>query len=262
MNWYKAWQFAYYLFVARHRKGYGIHSPFAFELVREIVYQKQRYYFYDKIEAVRRDYSRSRQYIQTVDFGTGGVKKRQKAQSVADIVCRAAVRPKYGRLLSRLVARFAPQSIVELGTSLGIATMYLAYVNRKSNVVTLEGCPQTLAVAHDTFIRQNLPRIKCVQGNFDDVLEPMLSHMATVDFVFVDGNHRGEATMRYFNLFLGKVSNDSVLIFDDIHSSPDMTAAWRQIVDHPLVTVSMDLFQFGIVFFRKECQKQHYVVRY
>ncbi|MFT3740279.1 MAG: class I SAM-dependent methyltransferase [Breznakibacter sp.] len=214
MNWYKVRHFIAYLFTARHRKGYGIHSPFVFDLVRETVCQKQRYYFFDKIAGIRKSYLNDHKKLEITDLGTGGDRNPQQTRTVSQIARCAAVRPKYGELLSRLVVRFSPQTIVELGTSLGIGTMYMAFVNRKSNVLTIEGCPQILSIAHQTFVHENLPYVKCVQGDFDDVLEPLLKQVDKVDFAFIDGNHRGKATLKYFEAFLGKVHNNSVLVFE------------------------------------------------
>jgi predicted O-methyltransferase YrrM len=79
--------------------------------------------------------------------------------------------------------------------------------------------------------------------------------------VFVDGNHQKEATLRYFKLCLPKVHENSLLIFDDIYWSRGMKEAWNEIKAHPEVTVTVDLFWIGLVYFRKGQVKEDFVIK-
>ena len=60
-----------------------------------------------------------------------------------------------------------------------------------------------------------------------------------------------------FNLGLEKKHHHSVFVFDDINWNEEMQKAWQEIKDHPEVTISLDLFYVGIIFFRKEQQQEH-----
>jgi predicted O-methyltransferase YrrM len=79
--------------------------------------------------------------------------------------------------------------------------------------------------------------------------------------IYFDGNHSKEATLQYFNLLLPTITNETVWIFDDIHWSTDMTEAWETIKKHPKVKVTIDTFQWGLVFFRSEQEKEHFTIR-
>ena len=196
------------------------------------------------------------------DFGTGGNKTHEKKLSL-QFIAKNYVKPaKYGQLLFRLVNKFRPAQILELGTSLGITTMYLASADSKANVTTIEGCVNTAATAKENFETAGIKNIKQVTGEFSEVLPEVLKNIPQLDFVYFDGNHRKEATLLYFNQCLPKHSEHSVFVFDDIHWSSEMQQAWKIIQQHEAVTLTIDLFFIGIVFFRKGIPKQHFVLKY
>ena len=193
-------------------------------------------------------------------MGAGAQEANQK--SVAGIARRSAVSPKYGQLLSRLVHFTQPTTILELGTSLGIGSLYLNMARPSAQLVTLEGCQACADIAQNALLTQGCANARVVVGNFDQTLQPTLNKIEQLDFVWFDGNHRKEPTLQYFEQCLAKAGNNTVFVFDDIHWSAEMSSAWATIIRHPQITVSMDLFQLGIVFFRTECQKQHFKVRW
>lgn len=185
-----------------------------------------------------------------------------KSREVSGLVKQSSIRSKYGKLLFRIVNETNPESILELGTSIGISTVYLALTDKRRKVTTIEGCPETSQFAGELFDELRCDSIHRITGRFSDVLPAFVAQQSKLDFVFFDGHHQKQATLDYFNICLSKAENDTVFVFDDIHWSKGMEEAWNAIYSHPQVTVSLDLFQLGIVFFRKECQKQHFIVRY
>lgn len=262
MNWFQAKSYLLYLIKARHWKGFGIHSPFVFDLVANLMREPYPYYCFQRITAWRNALMRSTQTISISDLGAGSMVAKSKVRKVADIVRNGSIPQKYGELLFRLVSRFKPRQIIELGTSAGISSLYLALPNKKSNFVTIEGCRNTADLAQHTFREFGLNGVCLKNGSFNQELPEVLQQTGGVDFVFFDGDHRQEPTLHYFNLCLEKAHNDTIFVFDDIHWSQGMELAWNSIIAHPRVTVSIDVFRLGIVFFRKECQKAHYVVRF
>jgi len=161
------------------------------------------------------------------------------------------------------VKYYQPQSVIELGTSLGITTCYLLLANPGSEVLTFEGAPEVGNIAKQNFESLHLENIRLIDGNFDYTLYPAIYHLPSVDFAFVDGNHRREPTLNYFNCLLPKMNDHSIFIFDDIHWSPEMEQAWEQIKMNPAVRCTIDLFFIGIVFFRQEFKEtQHFKIRY
>jgi len=262
MNWFQVKSFIKYQLKAKYAKGYGLHSPFVFTLVRDVMYSKYSYYAFSQIVQLRKQLAGSKEVLDIVDYGAGSRKLGLSQRRVSSLVRQSSIRPKYGELLYRLIDYFKPGSILELGTSIGVSTAYLALNDTQRQVITIEGCEAAAKVA-----RKNLDQLGCVNvqqitGQFVDVLPKIVAEQERMDLVFFDGHHQKQATLNYFNMCLSKVSNSSIFIFDDIHWSKGMEEAWEIICAHPKVSVSMDLFQLGIVFFRKECQKQHFIVRY
>jgi len=241
---------------------HGVHSPFVFELLLSTIYNKKNFYPYLQIEKLRGTLSLSRQGVSCIDLGAGSAVNNNTTKSVQTILHTAAKPPKYSQLLFRLVNHFQPKTILELGTSLGISTAYLASANSKSSLITIEGCKEVAAVAKNNFKQLELKNIEQVVGNFDAVLPGVLKNIPQLDFVFFDGNHRKEPTLQYFMQCLEKATEQSVFVFDDINWSTEMKDAWEEIKNHEKVTVTIDLFFMGIVFFRKEQVKEHFVIRY
>jgi predicted O-methyltransferase YrrM len=248
---------------ASNGKGHGVHSPFVFDFITNVLNDDRTFYAYDDLENLRRSLLRNKKVLTIEDFGAGSVVSKSNQRKVRDIA-RSALKPKkFGQLMFRMVDYYKANTIVELGTSLGITTGYLASGNLKGQVYTFEGARQVAEVARQNFQKLSLNNIQVIEGNFDSTLQPNLHKITNVHFAFVDGNHRKEPTIQYFEQLLAKATEYSVFIFDDIHWSEGMEEAWKYIQQHPSVTLTIDLFFIGLVFFRKE-QKvpQHFTVRF
>lgn len=238
---------------------HSVHSPFLFELYNSLL-AKKHYYAFDKIESYRQKLLESDEKIEVTDFGAGSI-IGTKTRKIKDIV-RLSEKPSVqANILFELISILKPQILVELGTSFGLTTSYLASNNNKSIVHSFEGCPNTVIQAEKTIEHLKISNIQLYQGNFDDILPIFLKEIKTIDFGFFDGNHRLEPTLRYFEWFLPKINNDTVFVFDDIHWSKEMELAWKYIQKNNQVTLSVDFFHFGVVFFKKELSKQHFKLR-
>ena len=247
-----------YVLSASGVKGHGIHSPFVFELVTQVLGDRTVYPEYGAIEALRQGLLADKRTVVSVeDFGAGGGASQRVLSSIAR---RALKPPKFGQLFFRIARHYRPSSILELGTSLGITTAYLAAGNPEASVLTFEGAPGIAALARKHF---SLDRIRLVEGNFDDTLGHALADLPSLDLAYIDGNHRREPTLRYFRQMQPKLHEGSILIFDDIHWSAEMEEAWEALKGDPSVTCSVDLFYIGMLFFRKEFfEKQHFTIRF
>ncbi len=241
---------------------HNLHSPFVFQLYRNVICNKLNLDAYRLIEQQRKSLLADIRKIQITDFGAGSLIKPSRTRKVSDIARHSAKAAKFGKLLHRLVLFFKPGVILDLGTSLGVTTAYLASAAPQGQVYTFEGCPATADIAKETFTKLHLPNIRLLQGNMDETLPALLEEVNKVDFVFLDGNHRLEPTLRYFNLCLQKAHEQSVFIFDDIHWSAEMREAWWQVKAHPQVLLTIDLFFIGLVFFRNKQPKQHFVLKF
>jgi predicted O-methyltransferase YrrM len=242
---------------------HGLHSPFMFHLVLNVIYLKDEFYDYKNLSETRAQLSNDQTVLNITDFGAGSRVFKGNQRKVKDIVEHGISNEKYARLLFRLVNYFKPSTIVELGTSVGLTTMYLAAVNKKAKVYTLEGSKEIAEFAKQQFTKNKFENIELIEGNFNDTLPTLLNKLGAVDFAYIDGNHTKEASINYFMQLLPKCNERSVLIFDDINWSQGMQEAWQFIKTHERVKLSIDLFFIGIILFRKEQQHQeHFVVRF
>jgi predicted O-methyltransferase YrrM len=252
-----------YYFTASNSKGHGMHSPFVFEFITKILNEKTVYPAYEKVEALRNQLLNNNTVLEVDDFGAGSVVDKKNKRTISSIAKNAAKPKKFGQLLFRMVKHYQPKTVLELGTSLGITTSYLSFAKPDARLITMEGSKEIAEVAKKNFKDLEIRNAEIVDGNFDNTLSSVVCELSPVDFAFIDGNHRKEPTERYFKDLLAKTNNDSILVFDDIHWSNEMEAAWETIKKDAAVTCSIDLFFIGIVFFRKEFkEKQDFVIRF
>ncbi len=241
---------------------HDIHSPFIFNLLTNVIEDTTPYYIFKPIEMLREKLLVSKKAITITDLGAGSSINPSRQRKIADITKHSAKPAKYGQLLFRLINHFKPEKILELGTSLGISSLYLATPNSNARIVTLEGCPETAAVAQNNFNILKIKNIELSIGDFKKTLPDAVHSLKKLDAVFFDGNHQKEATLNYFEQCLPFTTNNSLFIFDDIYWSKGMEEAWKTIKNHPKVIVTVDLFFIGLVFFRSEQKKQHFKLKF
>jgi predicted O-methyltransferase YrrM len=252
-----------YYVTASNGKGHGVHSPFVFEFITKILNDKTVYPAYKEVEDLRQQLINDKTILNIDDFGAGSAVSKTNQRTIASIARNAAKPKKFGQLLYRAVRFYQPQTILELGTSLGITTSYLAKASKDAKVITMEGAKEILTVAKNNFNTLVLNNVETVAGNFDDMLPTVTRQLTSVNLAFIDGNHRLQPTIQYFETILAKTNNFSIIILDDIHWSEEMEQAWSYCKEHSSVTLSIDLFFIGILIFRKEIkEKQHFSIRF
>jgi predicted O-methyltransferase YrrM len=259
---HKLFRYLIYRFHAKNR--YDIHSPFVYEFMTKVLNNRKKLKSYREIEMMRKELNKNQDLIDVTDFGAGNKRGdsgmvRRKINSLAS---DSAVRPRYGQLLLRISEWLRPKTILELGTSLGFGSMYLAQGAPGASITTIEGSPAIAARAKKNFEHLRASNIRLMVGRFDDILPELLKESDDFDLVYIDGNHQYKATLLYFNMLHKRIRDNSLIIFDDIHWSMDMEKAWSEICSRPEVTVSIDLFQFGLVFFSKRLSKQHFILKF
>jgi hypothetical protein len=184
-----------------HRNGHGIHSPFLFSFVTEVVYKKKKTaenLIIAEIPKLRRELIRSSEVLEIDDLGAGSVKLRSNKRRVKDIARFSSSSSKYGMLLYKIVNYFNPTVIVELGTCLGLGTSYLTAGSKVAKVFTVEGSQTLYHKAQENFRRLKLKNIVALQGNFHEVLPNVLHENDRFDIMYIDGNHTKTATLHYF----------------------------------------------------------------
>ena len=252
----------YLLHRLRGKSRHGLHSPFVYRLVDEVIYDFSVKKVYDQIENIRVELFSDNQMITVTDLGAGSLVNNNRQKKVSDIAHNALKPPKLAQLLYRLVDDLKPRNMIELGTCLGITSLYLKNAAPDAQLFTLEGCPETAGIAASVFKKANIDDIKQITGNFDDTLPGVIDGLDQLDSVFVDGNHQKDATLNYFEWCLPKVHENTLLIFDDIYWSEGMKEAWNMIKSHPQVTVTVDLFWIGLVYFKSGQVKEDFLVRF
>ena len=240
-----------------------MHSPFVYEFIRDVMNDKNSYPAYQKTESLRQNLLQNYSVLQVEDFGAGSSVTRNSSRTISSIAKNAAKSKKLGQLLFRIARHYQPIHVLELGTSLGITTSYLSQAVPGARVITMEGASSIASVAAKNFQELNLSNIELVRGNFDQTLKQVLESVPTIDLAFIDGNHRKAPTLEYFEQLLQHAHEQTLLVFDDIHWSEEMEAAWHTIQQHPQVTLTIDLFFIGIVSINPGVKaKQHFVIRY
>jgi predicted O-methyltransferase YrrM len=252
----------YYL-TASNGKGHGIHSPFVFDFIKFVLNDQEKYACYPTIESLRKGLLNDDAVIEVEDFGAGSSVIKTNKRIVSKMAASSLKSKKYAQLLHRIVQYYKPQTIIELGTSFGITTSYLAYANENGVVYTMEGAAAIAGIATKNFTDLSLRNIKLIQGDFEQTMPSLLASLPKIDLAFIDGNHRKAPTLQYFRQLLNHSGPSAMLIFDDIHWSAEMEEAWEQIQHDSAVTLTIDLFFIGLVFINPDFKvKQHFKIRF
>ena len=282
---YRAKSWLRHQLTAWNTGGEGVHSPYLFEWVRMVMMDKNSFYIWGEIERCREKMLRDERESEFVDYGSGKLKgengklkgENGERRRVCDIARRSLAKRKYAQMLSRLVnwlgashrlengsgtaysLEFRGLTIVELGTSLGVTTAYMAAMDSRNRVVTFEGCEAVANIAKENWKALNINNIECRIGKID--VEQLARDIEHLDVAFIDANHTYVSTCKYFDVLAGKVREKSVIVVDDIHYSEEMEKAWKAICADERVTSTIDLYQMGLVFFDKHYWKRNYKMR-
>jgi len=249
-------------FNSKPRGGHGIHSPFVYDLYTKSIDTKQKESFFERIEGLRAELLKNNTTFQKIDFGVGSKENNSSSDNIGNIVKRASIPPFMGQLLFRLTNYLNPKSIIELGTSAGISTMYLAFGSKNAKIISIEGDRSLASLAKQNINKLGLTNVTVHNGTFDTLIPSIIGSIEKLELVFIDGNHSEEATINYFKLLSVKADTDTLFIFDDIRWSKGMENAWKTICNDVRVSISIDLFNCGLIFFRKGIVKQHFNLRY
>ena len=263
---YRVFSYLRHRLTAWNTTGEGIHSPYLFYIVRFLMHDKNTYYCFENIERRRETLLQNKEVLNVVDFGSAGNSQGLHVQrKVCDIARSHLENPRIGQLLFRLVMYMnrelhKPLDILELGTSLGITTSYLAMADSRNRITTLEGSEAIAKVAQSQWKQLEICNINCIVGRIEDTLSQAVGSR-TLDLAYVDANHTYLATMKYADFLLPRLHEKGVLVVDDIHYSREMEYAWNELKNDPRVTTTMDLWHVGFLFVDKHYLKRHYKIR-
>lgn len=254
-----AFRYIIYRLFAPHRKGFGVHSPFVFHLVTKVLNSKDSPKL-KEIEDWRKRLRNDPSILLTSDAGAGSKTHAEKKRTVSGIARKSSIHHKYGRMMFKLVQDVKPACIIELGSGIGISTVYLAMAAPDATVVSIEADTSKINFAAGQIELLRLKNVSLLNGFFRDLLPETLQTATHPLFVFVDGDHSYNGTLEYFNSIRKFAGTDTVIVFDDIRWSAGMEKVWDTIKACPDVVLTIDLFFMGIVFFREGMTKQDFVV--
>lgn len=238
---------------------YSLHSPFVFDFFNTVMNVKLDTPVIQQIENERKSFVKDTSEMPFVEYGAGSRVNNGSTRVVGDVAKSSLSGSWQCELMYNLIKRYQPHSILEIGTSLGISSAYLAAASKHSSIITLEGNPSSADKARALFNRLDLSNIELIEGEFGETIDKALNRSKKIDCAFIDGNHRKQATIDYFHMIRQKTDTHSFVIVDDIYWSVGMQEAWQEIIKHDSVAFSLDLFRFGIVFFdHSVMEKQHF----
>ncbi len=243
-------------FVTAKRRGHAVHSPFAFQLCEEVFYNTHAFYDFEALNTTRINLLKNKTKLQIQDFGAGSKTFKTNIRRVNKIAKHGVSTALQSQLFYKLINYLNCKVSVELGTSIGLNTLYLALANKNGMVHTFEGSEQLYDFAKKLAVQNTCNNINFINAKFDEALPRFFEEHPAVDFFYIDGNHTYQATINYFNLALKYKTNHSVFVFDDIYWSPQMTDAWEEIKKNKQVTLTIDTFYFGLVFFKSEFKEK------
>lgn len=251
--------FSYLSYWLNEENEHSLQAPFIYDIYQKVIKQSGiQKASYSKIESIRKQFIQSDKSIEVIDYGSGSSGKTN-TRKISQIASNGISSRKYSQLFDHLIDYLEAEKIIELGTSLGINSLYLAnHPDRK--LTTFEGDTSLYAISEAVFEGNNKQNIKLIEGNINDTLPQYLESIDQFDLVFLDANHQYEPTVNYFQHLLNKAHDKTCFIFDDIHRSKGMEQAWEEVKNHYEVTLTIDLFQVGIVFINPEIRKQNYIL--
>ena len=247
---------------ARDRQGHRVHSTFLYSLIANELHKPMNADKQKIIADYRHQLLTDKTLLTITDLGSGSRYGNDNQRRVCDIVRHSSTSARDGRLLCNLATAMHCQNILELGTNLGLGTLYLAKSEYCRQIVTIEGCPNLSALADNGFKQLGISNITIINKEFSEALPQALKMLPTLDFLFIDGNHNGNATIGYFTQCLPFAGNDTVFVIDDIHKDAGMESAWAEIIANQKVTLSLDFFTMGVLFFRRQLSKQNICLHY
>jgi len=252
----------YLEYLLNSKNEHSVHSPFLFNLLTKGIYLKNPDPIFDTIEKIRQQLLHNKNEIQILDLGAGSKFEDNSEKKTISFICkRFSKSPKLCKTLYRITAHLKPSNMIELGTSLGLSTMYQAAGNPEGVITTIEGCHATAAVAAANIERSGIRNINLLTGAFDALLPQLLERTKRVDYVYIDGNHTYDATIRYFKMIKPYVNKKTLIVFDDINWSEGMRKAWSEIKSDTDVTLTADFYFLGLIFFNKDYSKEDFVLR-
>jgi len=235
-----------------------VHPPFAFEFIREVVFGEDVGGL-ERIEDLRNALLRNGKMLPISDLGAGSGKE---IRSIKKLVKNTAIPAKKGRLLARIARHLKFKHLIELGTGTGISCLYMGLACPVLKIQTCEGSFSIADLARENIRKLGATNIEVYNQSFRKWLPGVMEESGEELLVFLDGDHRGERMLEYAGMLIDSGDSKKVLVLDDIHWSVDMNRAWKKLVKLDEISLSLELYNTGIVFIHYTIQKEHFIVNF
>ncbi len=257
-----SWKYLIHWLHSGRKNGFGIHSPYVYVLVRNVIYNKKREKVPSEIIEYHKSIRNSREKIVINDLGAGSRITKSGQRSLASLARRSSVTYRQGALLYRLAKWYRPAELIEFGTGLGISTAYLAAGAGTVPFTSIEGSCGKHAFAVSHAEESGLKQVELIRGEFKNHFRGLVNKASDHLLVFIDGDHRYGPTIEKVKAILeNKKITEFILILDDIYWSKEMERCWNECRNDPGISISLDLFYFGILIKRPEMAKKHYMLK-
>ena len=230
------------------RKGYGVHSPFVFDLITNVIEDKSAYYAYHDISLIRKQLTQNNTFIHC----------KGKRITVKKAVQRDGISQKEGEFLFRLTNHYKPRSILAIGSSLGLTPLYLGKYDSTAHCITLESEPDFAEMATHLLSKETNPSLQIRTGAYHESVSDAISQLKQIDCIFADKNVRISDLDVFFNHCLSFIHDHTFCVLAGIRSSSEKYRYWKQLSQHPQITVAVDLFQMGLLFFQPKLHRRVY----
>jgi len=251
---------AYLRYAYRAKNAHRVHSPFVFDLYSKHLLNPAACNTLDSLEELRTTLLKNTSPIHTTPLGAPSKTIKTNITSVSEIVKGSVITAKWSRILFRLIQALQPNSILELGSSIGFSSVLLHKAAPNAKIHTIEGQLEVSAFAK-TFIQQHTSKnVQLHAGVFEHILPKVCVEHGPFDFVYLDGDHRSQALIHNIKTLLPHLSSNACILIDDIHWSSDMEKAWRNLYSNSRFMLSIDLFRMGLLFCGHRRVKEHFTL--
>jgi hypothetical protein len=229
------------------RGGYGVHSPFAFDLITNVIEERCMYYCYEILDNLCLQLQQDSYRIKCGD----------KELTVKQAMRKFCFSTGGYKLLFRLANRFHPGKILIVGSGLGLTPLYVAAYSKNVDCIVFEQEPSIAIIARNMigkYARSSISVYDNVYGGSD------LPELGNFDFIVWGENKPFAAgfSLEVFEDMLRHVTDKSVMVISGINESRTDKRIWKKLCAHPRVSVTFDLYSFGIVFFTHKLNRKRY----
>ena len=262
MNFYYVKKYLDYILFSSHKRGHGIHSPFVFNLITKVFRNKINPDVVFNIEKIRQMMISDKRLINVNDYGSGTEGTRGTLRKITEIKKHSTIPKRYGLLLAALSREFGKPGMIAVGTSLGLSPLYLAAGSPDVTVHLIESHPEILEIVKDNIVSSEPGNISLYTGKFEEALAEIANKGIKPGLFFIDGDHSNEKMLRYFKKVAEMGDRNSLIVLNDINGSAEMGETWKKIKKHEKVSLTVDIFRMGLVFFREGVSRFDYIIRY